>query len=204
MCISVDLPEPDGPMIALKRPRSKPDAHAGQRVHGGVALSVAAVDVHRGHDRIHAAQSGRPRLASVRITGHSPPMDPKTMWGAGNYAAVAEQDLRGRRARRRARGRRAGHGRARRGLRDRQRDDPGGQGGRARDRPRLRARLLEIARERGRRRDGRGRLRRGRRPGAALRRRELRPRRVDLRAHVRARPRAHRRGDARVCAARAA
>ena len=24
MCISVDLPEPDGPMIALKRPRSKP------------------------------------------------------------------------------------------------------------------------------------------------------------------------------------
>ena len=23
MCISVDLPEPDGPMIALKRPRSK-------------------------------------------------------------------------------------------------------------------------------------------------------------------------------------
>ncbi len=24
MCIRVDLPEPDGPMIAVKRPRSKP------------------------------------------------------------------------------------------------------------------------------------------------------------------------------------
>ena len=58
MCISVDLPEPDGPMIALKRPRSNPTLTPGERVNRGVALSIAAVDVRRGDDRIHAPQGG--------------------------------------------------------------------------------------------------------------------------------------------------
>ena len=58
MCISVDFPEPDGPMIALNFPRSKPTVTPGERINGGVALSIAAVDVRRGHDRIHAPQGG--------------------------------------------------------------------------------------------------------------------------------------------------
>ena len=45
MCISVDLPEPDGPMTAVSRPRGDVDGHAAQRVDGGVALAVAADDV---------------------------------------------------------------------------------------------------------------------------------------------------------------
>ena len=35
MCMSVDLPEPDGPMIALKRPSLEGDAHAVERVDRG-------------------------------------------------------------------------------------------------------------------------------------------------------------------------
>ena len=54
--MSVDLPEPDGPMIALKRPRSKSTRHPGERVDGGVPLAVAAVQVGGGDDRIHGLQ----------------------------------------------------------------------------------------------------------------------------------------------------
>ena len=50
MCISVDLPEPEGPMIAVKRSRSKSTLTSRQRVDGGVALAVAAADVAGLHD----------------------------------------------------------------------------------------------------------------------------------------------------------
>ena len=43
MCISVDLPEPDGPMIAVNVPALEVDAHAAQRVDGAGALAEAAV-----------------------------------------------------------------------------------------------------------------------------------------------------------------
>ena len=42
MCISVDLPEPDGPMIAAKRAALEIDADAGERVDRDLALAVAA------------------------------------------------------------------------------------------------------------------------------------------------------------------
>ena len=45
MCISVDLPEPDGPMTAVSRPRAMSTRDAAQRVDRGVALAVAAHDV---------------------------------------------------------------------------------------------------------------------------------------------------------------
>ncbi len=41
-CISVDLPEPDGPMIAAKRAGRELDADAGERVDRDIALAVAA------------------------------------------------------------------------------------------------------------------------------------------------------------------
>ena len=41
-CISVDLPEPDGPMIAVKRRAGKLDADAVERVDGGLALAEDA------------------------------------------------------------------------------------------------------------------------------------------------------------------
>ena len=45
MCISVDLPDPDGPMIAVNDPRVELDGHAAQRVDGGVALAEALGDL---------------------------------------------------------------------------------------------------------------------------------------------------------------
>ena len=42
MCISVDLPEPDGPMTATSWPRSTVERHAAQRVYRGLALAVLA------------------------------------------------------------------------------------------------------------------------------------------------------------------
>ena len=45
MCISVDLPEPDGPMMAVRRPSWIVERDAAQRVDGGVAVAVAARDV---------------------------------------------------------------------------------------------------------------------------------------------------------------
>ena len=43
--MSVDLPEPDGPMTAVKRPRSKVDVDPGQRVHRGLAGAVGLAQV---------------------------------------------------------------------------------------------------------------------------------------------------------------
>ena len=46
-CISVDLPEPDGPMIAVNAPRGELDGDPVEGAHLGVAV---AVDLH-GVDR---------------------------------------------------------------------------------------------------------------------------------------------------------
>ncbi len=49
-CISVDLPDPDGPMTAVKRPRSNVTVDAGQGVHRRLprAVRLAQVDGVRG------------------------------------------------------------------------------------------------------------------------------------------------------------
>ena len=44
-CIRVDLPEPDGPMIAVNWPRTQPHADPGERVDGRVARPVGLDDV---------------------------------------------------------------------------------------------------------------------------------------------------------------
>ena len=51
MCISVDLPEPDGPMTAVELAARHLDRDTAQRVHRGVALSVAAGDPRAGDHR---------------------------------------------------------------------------------------------------------------------------------------------------------
>ena len=49
MCISVDLPEPDGPITVVSWPRADLEGDAAQRVDRRVALAVAAGEV-RGND----------------------------------------------------------------------------------------------------------------------------------------------------------
>ena len=39
-CSSVDLPEPEGPMMAVNSPGLEADGHAVESVHGGVAVAV--------------------------------------------------------------------------------------------------------------------------------------------------------------------
>ena len=39
-CSSVDLPEPDGPIMAVNRPASKADRHPVEGVDGGIAGAV--------------------------------------------------------------------------------------------------------------------------------------------------------------------
>ena len=51
MCMSVDLPEPDGPMTATKSPALQRDGHSAQRVDGGVAAAVTPGDVTGSGDR---------------------------------------------------------------------------------------------------------------------------------------------------------
>ena len=45
MCISVDLPEPDGPMTATSSPGLDVERDAAKRVDGGLALAEAAGEV---------------------------------------------------------------------------------------------------------------------------------------------------------------
>ena len=59
MCISVDLPEPDGPMTAVRRPSAMSTRDAAQGVDGGVALAVAADDVARGDDGVRGDERAR-------------------------------------------------------------------------------------------------------------------------------------------------
>ena len=44
MCSSVDLPEPEGPMIAVNWPCAEPDADVVERGDGGVAAAVELAD----------------------------------------------------------------------------------------------------------------------------------------------------------------
>ena len=44
-CMSVDFPEPDGPMTAVNRPRSKVDGDAGQGLHRCLAGPVRLAQV---------------------------------------------------------------------------------------------------------------------------------------------------------------
>ena len=51
MCISVDLPEPEGPITAVSLPFVDPERDAAQRVDCGVAFAVPARDVVGDDDR---------------------------------------------------------------------------------------------------------------------------------------------------------
>ena len=63
--MSVDLPEPEGPMIAAKRRCGEHDARPVQRVDRRLALAVAAAEVLCGDDRAVAIvwSSSVPRVA---------------------------------------------------------------------------------------------------------------------------------------------
>ena len=59
--MSVDLPDPDGPMIAVKEPGCDLERDAAERVDGGVALAVALgqfVSCDDGGG--HARETGKP------------------------------------------------------------------------------------------------------------------------------------------------
>ena len=49
--MSVDLPEPDGPMIAANWPAGKPTVTPRERVDGGLALAVDAAELGGADDR---------------------------------------------------------------------------------------------------------------------------------------------------------
>ena len=60
-CIRVDLPEPDGPMMAVKAPAANSTVDAVEGAHGAVAR---AVDLH-GADGPGGGRSGAPAPARV-------------------------------------------------------------------------------------------------------------------------------------------
>ena len=59
--MSVDLPEPDGPMTAVRRPSAMSTRDAAQGVDRGVALAVAADDVACGDDGAAGGSRARGR-----------------------------------------------------------------------------------------------------------------------------------------------
>ena len=61
MCMNVDLPEPDGPMIARELAPRELGRDSAERVDGGVALAVAACHVLRDDDG--------PTVRSFRMLG---------------------------------------------------------------------------------------------------------------------------------------
>ena len=67
MCISVDLPEPDGPMIAAKRDCGEVDGDVRQGVDGGLALAVAAAQILCLDERLasRSRQLGSPQARSL-------------------------------------------------------------------------------------------------------------------------------------------
>ena len=67
MCISVDLPEPEGPMTAVSRPLGDLERDAAERVHRGIALAVAADDA-----------------AAETTGGRGPPLPPDSGTASGN------------------------------------------------------------------------------------------------------------------------
>ena len=64
MFIAVDLPEPDGPMMATNSPRPIDEVDAGQRVHLRLALAVGLPDLVEGDQRAHRRLSSAP--AAIR------------------------------------------------------------------------------------------------------------------------------------------
>ena len=52
MCISVDLPEPDGPITVVSWPRDDLERDAAESIDRGIAFAVAAGDVLRPDDAL--------------------------------------------------------------------------------------------------------------------------------------------------------
>ena len=63
---SVDLPEPDGPMMAVKPPAAKSTRHAVEGAHGGVALAVDLDGIDGAGGR-RGRQAGRIAMALTRV-----------------------------------------------------------------------------------------------------------------------------------------
>ena len=66
-CMRVDLPEPDGPMIAVSLPRSRSTLTPGEGVHLGVALAVGLDQVAGAGD--DAVLHGGPALRRAGVAG---------------------------------------------------------------------------------------------------------------------------------------
>jgi hypothetical protein len=65
-CIKVDLPEPDGPMMAVSSPRSQVNRHMVERPHFGRARTETLDDV----DRSGSGWSGQDGLFCSAELGH--------------------------------------------------------------------------------------------------------------------------------------
>ena len=63
MCMRVDLPEPEGPMIAVKRAGREPDGDAVESADRGLAFAVHAHDVgsryQQGFGHVHVRQCAK-------------------------------------------------------------------------------------------------------------------------------------------------
>ena len=78
-CMSVDLPEPDGPMTAVKRPRSNSTVIAVEGADDGVALPV-------GLDQVDGAGGRRrpaPRSVPARSTSSGSVLSCRAVAGRG-------------------------------------------------------------------------------------------------------------------------
>ena len=98
--MSVDLPEPDGPMTAVRRPRGDVDRDAAERVDGGVALAVAADDV-AGADTTGGRWRSGVGAGEECVHGEDGPSRPVAPGHAGRQASAgaAMRHRRGRSAR---------------------------------------------------------------------------------------------------------
>ena len=79
-CSSVDLPEPEGPMIAVKRPGSNVDRHSVESVHHGLAAAVGLASVGGGRGGGESRRGGGRGKAHVTCllhegAGRIPPAD---------------------------------------------------------------------------------------------------------------------------------
>ena len=82
MCISVDLPEPDGPITATSLRALNGERDAAERVDGGLALAVAAGHVLGADDwrgSVHASETSDDGPA--RATGDVPDSPPSRRGG---------------------------------------------------------------------------------------------------------------------------
>ena len=67
MCISVDLPDPDGPTIPVSSPLGKSIETSSQRVDGGLPLAEAATQVVAGDDRLGFDRRGHGATLTSRV-----------------------------------------------------------------------------------------------------------------------------------------